>query len=160
MLYDCARVTPERSRLGNNRRSYDPDLLDELVNAWNHGDTKAYGARFLADATFTNVNGMFHESREEFDRRHEEIFRGALKGTTITLTPRKVRFIRPDIAIVDTDCGVFGSSVQPPGVQVGADGALRTCLLLVLVKKSELWWIAAYHNVWRATVRYEFTGKT
>jgi uncharacterized protein (TIGR02246 family) len=137
-------------------------LLDGLVDAWKRGDTKAYGARLLADATFTNVNGMFHESREEFDRRHEEIFRGALKGTTITLTPRKVRFIRPDIAIVDTDCGVFGSSVQPPGVQVGADGALRTCLLilLVLVKESGSWWIAAYHNVWRATVRYESTGKT
>jgi uncharacterized protein (TIGR02246 family) len=85
-------------------------LLDELVDAWNRGDTKAYGTRFLADATFTNVNGMFHDSREEFDQRHEEIFRGPLKGTTITLTPRKVRFIRPDIAIVDTDCGVFGSS--------------------------------------------------
>jgi uncharacterized protein (TIGR02246 family) len=134
-------------------------LLDELVDAWKRGDTKAYGARFLPDATFTNVNGMFHDSREEFNQRHEEIFRGALKETTITLTPRKVRFIRPDIAIVDTDCGVFGAAVQPPGVQAGADGALRTCLLLVLVKQSGSWWIAAYHNVWRATLRYESTGK-
>jgi len=134
-------------------------LLDELVDAWNRGDTKAYGARFLADATFTNVNGMFHDSREEFDRRHEEIFRGALKGTTITLTPRKVRFIRSDIAIVDIDCGVLGAAVQPPGVQAGTDGALRTCLLLVLVRQSGSWWIAAYHNVWRATERYESTGK-
>lgn len=130
-------------------------LLDELVDAWNRSDTEAYGARFLDDATFTNVNGMFHEGREEFDRRHEEIFRGALKGTTITLTARKLRFIRQDIAIVDTDCGVFGAVVQPPGVQTGADGALRTCLLLVLVKQSGSWWIAAYHNVWQATVRYE-----
>lgn len=134
-------------------------LLDELVNAWNRGDTEAYGARFLADATFTNVNGMFHDSREEFDRRHEEIFRGALKGTTITLALRKLRFIRSDTAIVDIDCGVFGAGVQPPGVQAGADGAFRTCLLLVLVKQSRSWWIAAYHNVWRATERYESTGK-
>jgi uncharacterized protein (TIGR02246 family) len=134
-------------------------LLDELVDAWNRGDTEGYGARFLGDATFTNVNGMFHEGREEFDRRHEEIFRGALKGTTITLTPRKLRFIRPDIAIVDTDCGVFGAAVQPPGVQAGADGALRTCLLLVLAKQGGSWWIAAYHNVWQATVRYEAAGE-
>jgi uncharacterized protein (TIGR02246 family) len=119
-------------------------LLDELVDAWNRGDTGAYGARFLDDATFTNVNGMFHEGREQFDQRHEEIFRGPLKATTITLTPRKLRFIRQDIAILDTDCGVFGAVVQPPGVQTGAGGALRTS-----------WWIAAYHNVWQATVRYE-----
>jgi uncharacterized protein (TIGR02246 family) len=132
-------------------------LLDELVDAWNRGDTEAYGARFLADATFTNVNGMFHDSREEFNRRHDDIFRGALKGTTITLVARKIRFIRPDVAVVDTDCGVFGATVQPPGVQAGADGSLRTCLLLVLVKQGGSWWIAAYHNVWRATVRYEST---
>jgi hypothetical protein len=59
------------------------------------------------------------------------------KGTTLTLTPRKVRFIRPDIAIVDIDCGVFGSTVRPPGVEAGADGALHTCLLLVLMKGAE-----------------------
>jgi uncharacterized protein (TIGR02246 family) len=65
---------------------------------WNRGDADAYGARYRDDATFTNVNGMFHVSREEFDQRHDEIFRGALKGSTITLTPRKIRFIRPDVA--------------------------------------------------------------
>lgn len=134
-------------------------LLDRLVDAWNRGDTEAYGARFLDDATFTNVNGMFHVSREEFNRRHDEIFRGPLKGTTITLTPRTIRLIRPDVAIVDLDCGVFGAKVQPPGVQAGADGALRTCLMLVLAKEGGSWWIAAYHNVWRATARYDSTAK-
>lgn len=134
-------------------------LLDELSDAWNRGDAKAYGARVRADATFTNVNGMFHESRDEFDRRHEEIFRGVFKGTTLSLRPRKVRFIRPDIAIVDTECGVYGSTVRPPGVQAGTDGALRTCLMLVLVKESGSWWIDAYHNVWLASVRYDSTGK-
>ncbi|MGC2331921.1 MAG: SgcJ/EcaC family oxidoreductase [Candidatus Acidiferrales bacterium] len=135
-------------------------LINELVVAWNRGDTKAYGARFLDDATFTNVNGMFHDSREEFDQRHDEIFRGPMKGTTLTLTPRKVRFIRPDVAIVDIDCGVFGSTLRPPGVQAGADGALHTCLMLVLAKEGGTWWIAAYHNVWRATMRYDTTGKS
>jgi uncharacterized protein (TIGR02246 family) len=135
-------------------------LLNGLVDAWNGGDTEAYGARFLADGTFTNVNGMFHENREEFNRRHEEIFHGPLKGTTITLTARKVRLIRPDVAIVDIDCGVLGAKVQPPGVQAGTDGALRTCLLLVLLKESGSWWIATYHNVWRATLRYDRTERT
>jgi hypothetical protein len=60
---------------------------------------------------------------------------------------------------VDLDCGVFGSQVKPPGVQAGADGSLRTCLLLVLVKEGGSWWIAAYHNVWQATARYDSTGK-
>ena len=134
-------------------------LINELVDAWNRGDAKAYGRRYLDDATFTNVNGMFHVSREEFDQRHDEIFRGAVKGSTITLTPRKIRYVRPDVAIVDLDCGVFGTKVQPPGVQPGADGSLHTSLLLVLVKEGGSWWIAAYHNVWQAAVRYDSTVK-
>src|SRR5262249_23121579 len=32
-------------------------LLDELNDAWKRGDASAYGARFLPDGTFTNVNG-------------------------------------------------------------------------------------------------------
>jgi uncharacterized protein (TIGR02246 family) len=132
-------------------------LLEDLIEAWNRGDASAYGARYRDDATFTNVNGMFHISREEFDRRHDEILRGALKGSTITLTPRKVRFIRPDVAIVDLDCGMFGTKVQPPGVQVRTDGSLHTSLMLVLIKESGSWWIAAYHNVWQATTRYDST---
>ena len=134
-------------------------LINELVQAWNRGDAEPYGARYLDDATFTNVNGMFHVSREEFDQRHDEIFRGALKGSAIALTPRKIRFVRPDVAIVDLDCAVLGSKVQPPGAQPGADGSLHTSLLLVLIKESRSWWIAAYHNVWQATVRYESTVK-
>lgn len=134
-------------------------LINELVDAWNRGDAEAYGARYLDDATFTNVNGMFHLSRDEFNQRHEEIFRVAMKGSKITLTPRKIRCVRPDVAIVDLDCGVFGTKVQPPGVQAGADGSLHTSLLLVLLKQSGSWWIAAYHNVWQATVRYESTVK-
>jgi uncharacterized protein (TIGR02246 family) len=132
-------------------------LINELVAAWNRGDVTAYGARYLDDATFTNVNGMFHVGREEFDRRHEEIFRGAMKGSTLTLTPRKIRCVRPDVAIVDLDCSVLGTTVQPPGVRPGADGALHSSLLLVLLKEGGSWWIAAYHNVWQATVRYEST---
>ncbi len=134
-------------------------LLDELVDAWNRGDANAYGARYRDDATFTNVNGMFHIDREEFNRRHDEIFRGVLKGSTITLMPRKIRFIGPDVAVVDLDCGVFGTKVQPPGVQRGTDGSLHTSLMLVLVKESGSWWIAAYHNVWQATTRYDSTMK-
>ena len=96
-------------------------LINELVDAWNRGDAKAYGRRYLDDTTFTNVNGMFHVSREEFDQRHDEIFRGAVKGSTIhTDTKDKFCYIRPDVAIVDLDCGVFGTKVQPPGVQPGA----------------------------------------
>ena len=124
-------------------------LLGELTEAWNHGDAKAYGARYLADATFTNANGSFYVGRDEFDRRHEEIFRGLLRGTTLAMTIKKLRFVRPDVAIIDVGTGISGSLLRPQGVEVGPDGVLQSCLLMVLLKQGGGWWIAAYHNVWR-----------
>ncbi len=78
-------------------------LMSELVDAWNRGDAEAYGARYRADGTFTNVNGAFYVGREEFNRRHEEIFRGYLRGTTLAMEPRLLRFLGPGVAVADID---------------------------------------------------------
>jgi uncharacterized protein (TIGR02246 family) len=125
-------------------------LLDELADAWKRGDAKAYGARFLPDGTFTNVNGEFYLGREEFDRRHADVFGGVFRGTALEMTMNKLRFVRPDVAVADIDTEVSGCRLRPQGVAVGPDGLLRSRLLIVLVKEDGGWWIAAYHNVWRA----------
>jgi uncharacterized protein (TIGR02246 family) len=125
-------------------------LIHELTAAWKQTDEKAYGARFLPEATFTNVNGEFYVGREEFDRRHAEVFRGVFRGTALAMTISKLRFVRPDVAIADIDTEVSGSQLRPQGAAVGPDGTLRSRLLMVLVKEQGAWWIAAYHNVWQA----------
>ena len=125
-------------------------LIDELTDAWRRGDAKAYGARVVPEATFTNVNGEFYVGREAFDRRHAEVFRGVFRGTALAMTVNKLRFVRPDVAIADIDTEVSGAQLRPQGVTVGPDGVLRSRLLMALVKENEVWWIAAYHNVWQA----------
>lgn len=61
-------------------------LIDELTDAWKRGDAKAYGARVMPEATFTNVNGEFYVGREAFDRRHAEVFHGVFRETTLAMT--------------------------------------------------------------------------
>ncbi len=124
-------------------------LLDGLTEAWNRGDAEAFGARYRADGTFTNVNGAFFVGRDDFNRRHDDVFRGVFKDTTLAMTVRMLRFVRPDVAIIDVDVGLSGCKMQPPGVSTASDDALHSCLLMVLVKDGGEWWIAAYHNVWR-----------
>jgi uncharacterized protein (TIGR02246 family) len=94
-------------------------LMDELSEAWRRGDAEAYGRRYRPDATFTNVNGTFFIGREEFDRRHREIFRGVFKDTTVTMTMRKLRFLRPDIAVWDGETRLSGLRAPPSGAQTG-----------------------------------------
>ena len=125
------------------------DMLDEMTDAWARGDATAYGAHYQADGTFTNVFGTFHVGHEEFDLRHDEVFRGIFKGTRLTMDIRQLRFLRPDVAALDVDAGLFGAQIERPGVTAWPDGSFRTCLLMVLTKERDRWEIAAYHNVWR-----------
>ena len=124
-------------------------LLDNLAEAWKRGDAEAFGARYRDDGTFTNVFGTFHVGRDEFIRRHAEVFRGFLKGTTIKMTARMLRLVRPEVALADIDVTYGNFHTLPAGVAAMADGLVHSALLMVLVKDGGDWWIAAYHNVWQ-----------
>jgi uncharacterized protein (TIGR02246 family) len=122
-------------------------LLGELVEAWNAGDARAYGARFCPDVTFTNSDGTVDLGRDEVVRHAGEAFRGVLAGTKLSLAVRKLRLVRPDVVVADLDLRICGMPVPPPGVRNGPGGEMRTSLMLVLLEEDDRWWITAHHNV-------------
>ena len=123
------------------------DILKEEVAAWNKGDADAYSRHFAEDGTFTNLLGMFFQGREAFRQRHEQIFHGAYGGSTKQSDVVSLKFIRPDVAIVESLQTVSGFQKLLPGTSADAKGRLRTRLLQVLVKDGGEWKIATYHNV-------------
>ena len=124
-------------------------ILDSEVTTWNKGDTDGYSRHFAADGTFTNIRGMFFTGHQEFRDRHEAIFKGEFRGTSLKQEIVSLRFIRPDVAIAETLTWVSGFSKAgaPPGTQVDPNGRLRTRLLQVLRKDGGEWKIVVYHNV-------------
>ena len=122
-------------------------ILKEEVAAWNKGDADAYSQHFATDGTFTNLLGMFFQAREAFRERHEQIFRGASRGSTKQLDLVSLKFVCPNVAIVETLQTVMGFKKLLPGTSADTKGRLRTRLLQVQVKDSGEWKIAAYHNV-------------
>lgn len=84
---------------------------------------------------------------EEFIKRHLEIGQSFFKGTTGKSTITKLRFVRPEVAVVDVAGELSGFQKVYPGLPVGKDGVLRNKLLLVLVKENGAWWITEFHNV-------------
>lgn len=122
-------------------------IVSDGSEAWNRGDATAYSQHFQEEGGFTNVLGVVFYGRKAFEQRHSEIFSTIFKGSTLQQSIRKIRFVRPDVAIVDVDTEMTGYSKLPAGVQVGADGILRTRLQQVLLKEDGAWWIASYHNV-------------
>jgi uncharacterized protein (TIGR02246 family) len=112
-------------------------LVGEIAEAWNAGDARAYGARYCPDGTFTNTDGTLDLGRDEVVRTAEEAFQGVLAGTRFSSVVRKVRLVRPDVAVVDLDTRVSGM----PG------GEVRISQMLVLAEEGDRWWITAQHNV-------------
>jgi uncharacterized protein (TIGR02246 family) len=122
-------------------------IIAEQVVAWNAGDGKSYASHLGADASFTNLFGMVMYGAAAFEKRHTEILSTFYKGTTKQHVVRRLRFVTPDVAIVDIDNEVRGVKAMPAGIVVPADGVVRTQLMEIFVRRQGKWWIEAYHNV-------------
>jgi uncharacterized protein (TIGR02246 family) len=122
-------------------------IVAEQVSAWNDGDGQAYARHLAPDASFTNIFGMVMYGAPAFAKRHTEILATFYKGTTKHHDIRRIRFVTPDVAIVDIDNEVRGVKTMPGGIVVPSDGIVKTQLMEVFVRREGQWWIEAYHNV-------------
>lgn len=122
-------------------------VIDAEEDAWNRGDAKAFAARFQEEGSFTDVFGAVSRSRAELEKRQVEFFTSLFKGSRLALKVRRIRFLRPDVAIVEIDTEVSGFRKLPPVVYVDAEKVLRTRLQQVMAKTGTDWMVAAFHNV-------------
>ena len=73
---------------------------------------------------------------EALAQRHAQILATFYKGTTKNHRVRRIRFITPDVAIVDIDNEVPGVKAMPAGIAVPSDDVIRTQLMQVLVRRN------------------------
>ncbi len=134
-----AAPAPNQTTAGSGS-SEDITAIEALVHS-NPSD------HVTADVSFTNIFGTVRFGRQEFIQRHKEIGQTFFKGTTSKSSITKLRFVRPDVAVVDVCGELSGFQKVYPGLPVGKDGILRNKLLLVLIKETGAWWITEFHNV-------------
>lgn len=124
-------------------------VLKDEAEGWNKGDAVTYSRHFAGDGTFTNIMGMFFTGHETFLKRHDQIFKGMFSNTNFHQSIVSLRFVRPDVALVETLITItgFSRSALPPFIHVDDQHQLKTRLLQVLHKTNEEWKILVYHNV-------------
>ena len=59
---------------------------------------------------------------------------------------RKVRFLKPDVALAEADAELTGWKKLPPGFRAEDDQILRLRVLQVFQKEAALWRIAASYE--------------
>jgi uncharacterized protein (TIGR02246 family) len=122
-------------------------LVQTETDAWNRGHAKAFAARFAPDGSFTNVIGMVSNGKEAFEQRHAAILKTIFKGSVLRQSNENLRFVRPDVAILNINTEMTGFVEAPPVVRTERDNVIRTKLEMVLLKERGEWQITAYHNV-------------
>lgn len=116
-------------------------VLSRLADAWNDGDAAAYARLFTEDADYVTFFGMNMPGRALIESLHRALFEGPLKGSKMATGSGepKVRFVRPDVAIVVSG---GGSSLADGKPEPGRESTLT----YVLVEEPEGWRVASFQN--------------
>ena len=124
------------------------NILQEEITSWNKGDAETYSRHFAEDGTFTNILGMFFIGHKNFQEKHEQVFKTVFLGTELKQEIVSLKFVNPNVAIVETIGWVSQFKNGPvKGTSLDDKGRLRVRLLQVITKDKGNWKIVAYHNV-------------
>lgn len=113
--------------------------LERYTAAWNRGDAKALASLYDVKGAITSASGHTIQGRDALEKSFAEGFGGATKGSRMTAIVGTIRFLKPDVAVVE---GVWELS----GIR-GPDGReappVKGLSLAVYVNKGREWLLAA-----------------
>ncbi len=108
---------------------------DEFEQAVSNADVKAIGALFVEDSDLVDQAGVMHHGRAAIEERYQKLFDGAYKGAQANLEITSIRFVRPEIAIIDGTYELNGMK-SPEGLPLGI---VRGMFTNVSVKQNGQW---------------------
>ena len=102
------------------------NIIQEEIIAWNSSDAAAYSRHFAADGTFTNIRGEFFSGRQPFIEKHDNLLKGPFHGSALKQDIVSLKFVRPDVAVVEVLTSVTRIQKLFPGTNADDKGRLRT----------------------------------
>lgn len=111
-------------------------------DTFNHHDAHATAALFSEDADFTNLRGASRHGQKEIEQILTTLHAGILKNAHRTDTVKNIRFLTPEIAVVDDFWEMTGAKAPD-----GSDNPDRKGLFAwVVTKLNGQWRITVFHE--------------
>jgi uncharacterized protein (TIGR02246 family) len=131
----------------SNTTQADLSAIKQVVagysEAFNHHDARATASLFAEDADFTNMRGANRRGQKEIEQIFVSLYAGILKNAHRTDTVKSIRFLTPEIAVMDDLWEMTGSKAAD-----GSENPTRKGLFdWVLTKVNGQWSIAVLHEV-------------
>jgi uncharacterized protein (TIGR02246 family) len=118
-------------------------LMASMVTAWTTGDAKALAAVYTMDADYASSTGFTANGRAEIEQAYVGQFSGVYKGTSLALTITNVRFLTPDVALVNAAFEVTG--LRGPGGQLAPPRKGMNTSILIRTRGQ---WLMTAHRGW------------
>jgi uncharacterized protein (TIGR02246 family) len=116
--------------------------LADYIDGFNHHDASAVAVEFAEDAERTTVRGDVTHGRGAIEKSYAGLFGGTLKNAHRAATLKSVRFLTPEIALVDANYELTGRTTNAGAEQAPAKGLLS----LVFTKHGDKWLITDFHE--------------
>lgn len=116
------------------------DIPLQIVKGWGEGDGGAIAAVYADDGVLVAGHGVVLRGPADIASYHNEQFGAALKGSKLTVQITSVRFIEPDVVVLQTEGGIL----RPGQTQLAAGN--RGVQSFVLVKRDGEWRIKLFQN--------------
>jgi uncharacterized protein (TIGR02246 family) len=113
--------------------------VKQMEAGWNTKSGALFAKPFAEDADYVVINGMYLKGRATIEKAHQQIFDTIFKNTTVSITVKQLRFLRPDVAIVH----ITSHKDAPENERELVSNGLVT---MVMTKDKEGWKIAAFQN--------------
>jgi uncharacterized protein (TIGR02246 family) len=117
-------------------------LTDRFIAGWNAHDAHVFASAFAEDADFTNVRGVSASGRYQIEQFHAQAFQRMFMHSHQTAEVKKIRFLKPDVAVVDVRWEMTGA-LTPEGNPAPTRSGL---LDLVFTSSGGRWLITVMHN--------------
>lgn len=111
-------------------------LFDKQDEGWKRADSELFSSAFSTDADFINITATPLRGREAIASHHAQLWASIYRGATITQRSRRIRFVRPDIALIENEV-----TLRVGEIERHAHG------LIVAVRNEGRWEIEALHNM-------------
>lgn len=126
-------------------------LVANFNDCFNRKDAHACTMLYAEDGEFTSSRGdMYTQGHPAMEKHYQQVFSTFLKNAHRTGTVRRIRFLSPTMASVDTDWELVGAT-SPYGT--GEAPPVRKGLLTwIVTKQNGQWYITIFHE-------FDFSGK-
>ena len=115
-------------------------LVATYTAAWNRGDGAGFASVFADDADFTSIRFDRAHGRADIAAGHQRIFDTLYRDTELRAHVERIRYVGPDVAVVDVDGQLFNAAGVPLAQR-------QSHALAVAQRFAEGWRIVAFQNM-------------